>query len=166
VHHVFLSGVIGTNDARLNRQIFLCCLGAVRNTSRGALVEAVDEFGLTASSSLIENAAYVRAGCRFANIEPRRGGEKPVAANDFAQNACLSGGEPEPLGEAIDISSSMFPAQNYFETALTRPFPEWRKLHNVVPRAPPDQGMPVSQIPHLFRVGRLETTQLFRKTLP
>jgi hypothetical protein len=75
--------------------------GAARRAEQGGLEEPADELRLTAGSGFRENALCVRSCCRLGNFKLRCGGEKPVAANEFHENACLGAGQSKLDGKAL-----------------------------------------------------------------
>ena len=79
--------------------------GAARRTGQGGFEEPADEFRLTVGSGFRENVLRVGARRRLGDFESRGGGEKPVAGDDFGENAGLGGGQPEPCGEVLDLGA-------------------------------------------------------------
>lgn len=77
---------------------------AARRTGQGGLEEPADEFRLTVGSGFREDVLRVGARRRLGDFEPRGGREQPVSCNDFGENACLGGGQPEPCGKVLDLA--------------------------------------------------------------
>ena len=73
----------------------------IRRAEQGALEEPADELRLTAGSGFRKNAFCVRTCCRLGNFKVRGGGEKPIAANEFHENACLGAGQAKLDGKAL-----------------------------------------------------------------
>lgn len=69
---------------------------AGRRTRQGGLEEPVDEFRLTAGSGFVENVLRVGTRRQLGDLEARGGGGKAVSGDDFPENTCLGGGQPEP----------------------------------------------------------------------
>jgi hypothetical protein len=78
--------------------------GAGRRAGQGGLEEPADELRLTVGSGFRQNVLRVGARRRLGDVEPRGGGEKPVAANDFPKNAGL-GGQPESRGKTPNLGA-------------------------------------------------------------
>ena len=74
-------------------------------TGQGGLEEPADELRLTVSFGFLENAVCVGTDSRPGDLEPRGGGGKAVSGDDFGENACLGGGQPEPCGKLLDLGT-------------------------------------------------------------
>jgi len=79
--------------------------GSARRTWQGGPEEPADEFRLTVGFGFRENVLRVGARRRLGDFEPRGGGEKPVCAYDFPENACLGEGQPESCAEVLDLGA-------------------------------------------------------------
>ncbi len=108
VTSVFGPGVTRIDDAgQKSAFIFAQNSGSGRHAGQGGLEKPADELRLAGGSGFLENAPRVGARRLPADFKPRGGGDKPVAGNDFGENACLGGGQPEPCGKALDLGAGV-----------------------------------------------------------
>ena len=102
-----ISGLVikGTFEAGLkNAFIFAENLGA-GHAGQGGFKKPANELCLTGGSGFRENVVCVTARRRLGDFEFCGGGEKPIAANDFAKNAGLGNGKPESCGKALNLGA-------------------------------------------------------------
>ena len=107
--------------------------GAARRTWQGGLKKPADELRLTVGFGFRENAVRVGAHRRLGDVEPR-GGDQPVAANDFRENAGLGNGQPRIFRQSAQFGAPRPAAGSTAKTAAGGSvLPKWFKSDALIP---------------------------------